>query len=103
MHNFFGFKKTWIDSFNKVLCSDLEKTFIDCLFKPDYSGGIVEIAKAIYMSKDKINFDKLFDYTEQFKSQAVIKRLGFLLELLEIKTIIIKCRIQFLSRTTLHH
>lgn len=46
--HFFGAKKIWAGSFNKVSCSDLEKTFIDCLFKPDYAGGIVEIAKAIY-------------------------------------------------------
>ena len=83
--HFFGAKKIWIDSFNKVSCSDLEKTFIDCLFKPEYAGGIVEIAKAIYVSRDKIKFDKLLDYAIKFDSQAVIKRLGFLLEMLEIK------------------
>ncbi len=87
--HFFGSKKIWIDSFNKVLCSDLEKTFVDCLFKPDYAGGIVEVARAIYASKDKIRFDKLLEYAEKFKSQAVIKRLGFLLEILEIETDII--------------
>lgn len=88
--HFFGYKKIWIDKFNKVNCSDLEKTFIDCLFKPNYAGGIVEIAKAIYISKDKINFDILFDYALQFNSQAVIKRLGFLLELFEINHSIVK-------------
>ena len=88
-NHFFGAKKIWIDSFNKVLCSDLEKTFIDCLFKPDYAGGIVEIARAIYTSKDIIKFDRLFEYAELFKSQAVIKRLGFLLEILEMETDII--------------
>lgn len=82
--HFFGAKKIWIDSFNKVLCSDLEKTIIDCLFKPDYAGGIVEIAKAINLSKGKIKFDQLLDYTKKFNSQAVIKRLGFLLEVLDI-------------------
>jgi predicted transcriptional regulator of viral defense system len=87
--HFFGAKKIWIDSFNKVLCSDLEKTFIDCLFKPDYAGGIVEVAKAIYTSKDKIKYDSLFEYAKKFDSQAVIKRLGFLLEMLEINTKII--------------
>lgn len=87
--HFFGSKKIWIDSFNKVLCSDLEKTFIDCLFKPNYAGGIVETAKAIYVSKNKIKFDTLLDYAKHFGSQAVIKRLGFLLELLEIQTNII--------------
>lgn len=87
--HFFGAKKMWIDSFHKVLCSDLEKTFIDCLFKPDYAGGIVEIAKAIYISKDKIKYNTLLDYAMRFGSQAVIKRLGFLLELLEIQNNII--------------
>lgn len=87
--HFFGAKKIWIDSYNKVMCSDLEKTFIDCLFKPDYAGGIVEIAKAIDASKDKIKYDKLLEYAKKFDSQAVIKRLGFLLETLDIDTQII--------------
>ena len=88
--HFFGSKKIWIDNFNKVICSDLEKTIVDCLFKPDYAGGIVEVARAIYTSKDKINFNRLLEYTGAFKSQAVIKRLGFLLETLEIKSGITK-------------
>lgn len=87
--HFFGGKKIWIDSYNKVLCSDLEKTIIDCLFKPDYAGGIVEVARAIYTSKDRINFDTLLSYSRKFNSQAVIKRLGFLLELFNINTKII--------------
>jgi predicted transcriptional regulator of viral defense system len=87
--HFFGDKKTWIDSFNKVQCSDLEKTFIDCLFKPQYAGGITEIAKAIHKSKEKTDYNKLLDYAKRFNSQAVIKRLGFLLELLEIQNSVI--------------
>lgn len=87
--HFFGSKKIWIDSFNKVLCSDLEKTLIDCLFKPNYAGGIVEVARAIYASKDKINYQTLLEYVKKFDSQAVLKRLGFLLETLDINTIVI--------------
>jgi len=83
--HFFGFGETWIDSFNKVPCSDLEKTFIDCLFKPEYSGGIVEIAKAVFQSREKLKYDRLFSYAVQFNSQAVIKRLGFILELMGIQ------------------
>ena len=82
--HFFGAKMTWIDSYYKVLCSDLEKTIIDCVFKPEYAGGIVEIAKAIHTANNKIDFNKLLKYCIQFDSQAVIKRLGFLLDLLYI-------------------
>ena len=83
-NHFFGNKKIWIDGFNKVCCSDLEKTFVDGLYKPAYAGGIVEIAKALYKSRDKIDYQKLYHYCERFKTQSVIKRLGYLLELLEI-------------------
>ena len=82
--HFFGNKKIWIDSFKKIQCSDLEKTIIDCLFKPKYGSGITEISKAIYKSKEKIDYAKLFEYVKKFDSQAIIKRLGFLLELLKI-------------------
>lgn len=87
--HFFGSKKIWINQFEKVLCSDLEKTIVDCLFKPEYAGGIVEIAKAIFESKNKLEFGKLLNYSIQFQSQSVIKRLGYLLELLNIQTDII--------------
>ena len=82
--HFFGYKKTWVDNFNKVQCSDLEKTIIDCLYKPDYAGGIVEVGKAIHIARDKINHGRLLEYAVKFGSQAVIKRLGYLLELLYI-------------------
>ncbi len=87
--HFFGSEKIWIDSYNKVQCSDLEKTIVDCLYKPDYAGGIVEIARGIFVSKDIINFERLFKYVQKFQTQVVVKRLGFLLELLDIDTNII--------------
>ena len=82
--HFFGTKKKWADSYNKVVCSDLEKTIIDCLYKPDYAFGIVEIAKAIYKSYGKINCDTFLTYIEDFGSQAVIKRFGYLVELYQL-------------------
>jgi len=98
-NHFFGAKKIWINSFDKVICSDLEKTIIDCLFKPDYAGGIVEIAKAIFESRDKINYEQLLNYAIKFKSQAVYKRLGYLLELLSIQTTIIDSLISLISNS----
>lgn len=88
--HFFGAKNTWIDDFNRVMCSDLEKTIIDCLYKPHYAGGIVEISKAIYKLKDRLNYNKLMEYLEKFNSQSVVKRMGFLLELFEIDHPIVK-------------
>lgn len=75
---FFGFRKHWIDDFHQVYCSDLEKTFVDCLYMPQYAGGITEIAKALNKCKSNIDVNILQKYLEQFNAQVVYKRLGFL-------------------------
>ena len=95
-NHFFGYKKIWINDYDRVLCSDLEKTIIDCLYKPAYAGGITEISKAIFKAKHKLDYDKLFDYVEKFSKQSVKKRLGFLLELFEIDTNIVE-KLQFVK------
>lgn len=87
--HFFGAKNVWIDSFNKAPGSDLEKTFVDCLYKPDYGGGITEISRALYKVRDRVDYEKLLTYCRKFNAQTVIKRLGFLLELLQIENPII--------------
>lgn len=87
--HFFGVKKVWIDPYNKVPCSDLEKTIIDCLYIPAYAGGIVEVAKALWTVREKLDYGKLLRYAKQFDSQVVMKRLGYLLDKLNIKTDII--------------
>lgn len=77
---FFGYRKHWIDDFHKINCSDLEKTFLDCLYIPNYAGGITEITKALYKIRKKLQPEKFQDYLEKFNSQVVFKRLGFILD-----------------------
>lgn len=69
---FFGYER-----YDKVLVSDREKTVIDCLRHPEYSGGISQIQDAI---SDELNTDKLIEYCELTGSSAVASRLGYLLE-----------------------
>ncbi len=78
---FFGFTEIAISNF-KVRISDKEKTIIDCLDKPRYCGGICEIAKAIFLAKDEIDFKKLTGYALKMGNNAIIKRLGFILDFL---------------------
>ncbi len=78
-NRFYGYKKQWIDDFHKVNCSDLEKTFLDCLYKPDYAGGITGITKALYKSREKLQPTRFQEYLEKFNTQVVYKRLGFII------------------------
>ncbi len=81
---FFGSSKIWIDDYNKVWCSDLEKTIIDCLYIPKYANGLTEIIKAVYRCRDKIDSEKMQKYLDIYGSEAVLKRLGFILDNLGI-------------------
>ncbi|MFO7992016.1 MAG: type IV toxin-antitoxin system AbiEi family antitoxin [Thermoplasmata archaeon] len=69
---FFGYER-----YGKVVVSDKEKTVIDCLRHPEYSGGISQIKDAI---SDELNTERLIEYCELTGSSAVASRLGYLLE-----------------------
>ncbi len=81
---FFGYKNIWINQYDKVMVSDLEKTIVDAVTRPHLGGGIVEISKAIYESRQAIKRDTLFKYFQQNGSQAAIKRYLFICELFQI-------------------
>jgi len=80
---FFGFQPEAISN-TRVNISDKEKTLADCLNHPEYCGGITEIAKALWNAKDEVSMEKLVDYAITMRNSAILKRLGFLLELLQI-------------------
>ncbi|MFT6747494.1 MAG: putative transcriptional regulator of viral defense system [Glaciecola sp.] len=83
--SFFGIKNMFINNHDKVMVSDLEKTIVDACTKPHLSGGIVEIAKAIYETRNKVNLQKLLGYLITNDSNAAIKRYLFICDLVEVK------------------
>ena len=78
---FFGIRKEWIDE-NEVKITEKEKTIVDCLDKPHYCGGIVEVAKAL--KTEDFDKEKLAKYAQQIENTGVIRRLGYLSDLLDI-------------------
>lgn len=79
-----GIQEIWITNTEKARVSELERTILDCISKPKYSGGILEVAKGIGIQKEKINFSKLLDYIKKLNSNVVAKRMGYILEALRI-------------------
>lgn len=63
--------------------TDREKTLIDALDRPDLSGGILLISQAL-KSTENIDWNKLDSYLDRLGSGAVYKRLGYLVEYLNI-------------------
>jgi Predicted transcriptional regulator len=74
---FFGIKTEWIEE-TPVSITDKEKTVIDCLDKPRYAGGILEITKAL--KTGSLDYNKLSTYAQKIDNFAVVRRLGYLCE-----------------------
>jgi predicted transcriptional regulator of viral defense system len=69
----------------KYLVTDLEKTIADCFDLPQYSGGYAELIRAF--AQATLDAGKLTDYCQKINNIAAIKRIGFLSELLEKKSL----------------
>ncbi len=83
---FFGLTDHWVTKQEKVKISDPERTVLDGLRMPEYCGGLTELAKGIWIKKEDLSAGKLVDYSLRMDVGAVIRRLGYLMELYDIGT-----------------
>ncbi len=82
--HYFGTTKHWATKQEFAEISDLERTVIDGLRQPEYCGGITEVAKGLWMQHQDMHPAKIVDYALRLDVGAVIRRLGYLLELYAI-------------------
>ena len=80
----FGTMSHWVDKTERVVVSDMERTVIDGLKQPQYCGGLSEVAKGFWMRRFDIEVGRLVDYALRLDIGAVIRRLGYLLEVCAI-------------------
>lgn len=80
---FFGYEKTKIDG-DEVVVSDLEKTLLDSLDRPELVGGIEAVARFLVVSGPRTDFEKLLRYTKQTGNRAIAVRLGYLFDKLPV-------------------
>jgi predicted transcriptional regulator of viral defense system len=76
---FFGTRRFYVGQ-SAVETTDREKTLMDCLDRPDLSGGVAEVAKALQEGDGEFDWGRTTEYLRRFGSGAVVKRLGFLAE-----------------------
>ena len=77
----FGVEKAWFEDI-KINLTSREKTIIDCLDKPQYAGGIIEVAKALRTEEYDKNI--LIKYAKRIHNSGVIRRLGYICDFLQI-------------------
>lgn len=80
---FFGTVEIDIEG-EKIRISDKNKTIADCLDHPDYCGGIDEIARSVYFSKEEIDLKKVKQCALKMGNLTILKRLGYILEVSDL-------------------
>lgn len=78
-----GVRDRWIGS-SKVPVSDPERTFLDCLHLPRHAGGITEVGAALVRAWPTLDQDRLISHSRRLGNTSVDRRLGALIEALEL-------------------
>lgn len=76
---FFGFGPVDVLGY-KIIMSDREKTAIDCIDRPDLSGGIGEAAVVLANASRRFDWQKAGDYLERIGSTPLVRRFGWLID-----------------------
>lgn len=82
---FVGITNTFINN-KSIKISDKSKTIADALDHPDLCGGISEVAKCLWNARKEISLNDVLKYSKLMKNNSIVKRLGYLVDLLKIET-----------------
>ena len=81
-----GSEPVWVTPYEQVTVSDLERTILDGLARPDLCAGVSQVATGLWMRQDDFDWDKMGQHAHKLGRGAVAQRLGYLLELFELGT-----------------
>ena len=90
---FFGHTRAWIGD-KPMEMADHAKTIVDGLDHPELCGGIIEIAKGLWRGREEMDWKQLGAYSERMGNGAVIKRLGYLLDVMGLGPSDLRDRLQ---------
>jgi predicted transcriptional regulator of viral defense system len=82
-HKFFGAIE--VNAYgSQVQMGEPEKAVLDCLDRPKYAGDIQEVAAMLWRGKGRLAWSRLVGYALRYRSQSLVQRLGYLVDVLEI-------------------
>lgn len=77
---FFGFKEMKYGE-ERVFASDLERTIVDVMNRPEYSGGYEEILRS-FQDMEDIDWNRLLKYLDKMGEKILCNRIGFVFDML---------------------
>ncbi|MGD1996471.1 MAG: type IV toxin-antitoxin system AbiEi family antitoxin domain-containing protein [Anaerolineae bacterium] len=80
---FFGMAERALDA-QPIYVTNREKTLVDAADRPDLSGGIAQLAQALRAAWNDLDWQRLDDYLHRWPTGSPLKRIGYLVENLEL-------------------
>jgi predicted transcriptional regulator of viral defense system len=80
---FFGSEEAVVMG-EKVIVSDLERSVLDAIDRPELVGGIEASAQVLFHAGKKLDPGKILDYLRRFHDSALSRRFGYLCEVLRV-------------------
>src|SRR4030065_926617 len=84
--HFFGHQQIWVNNWQQVAMTNPERTALDLIVRSDIFGGMGAAFDLLEEILPRIDIIKLIQYGLFYDSGAVIKRLGWVLEQLSVKS-----------------
>ncbi len=82
-YKFFGWTK--MDAYgSQVNMAEPEKAVLDSLDHPVFAGDIPEIAAMLWRGRNSLDWQRTVEYATHFRSRALIQRMGYLLDAINI-------------------
>ncbi len=78
-----GRERRWVGT-QVIQVSDPERTVLDCLHLPRHAGGVTEVVAVLLRAWSSLDKTKLVEYTDRLGIESVRRRLGFLLDTVEL-------------------
>jgi predicted transcriptional regulator of viral defense system len=63
-----------------ITVSDVERTVLDCIDRPEFSGGIGGAAQVVARAKRRMSWDRVAEYLDRLGRRSLAARFGFLAE-----------------------
>jgi len=71
-----GCEPVWVTPYEQVTVSDLERTILDGLARPDLCAGVGQVATGLWIRQDDFDWDRLAGYAQKLGRRSVAQRLG---------------------------
>jgi predicted transcriptional regulator of viral defense system len=88
--HFFGFQEIWVSEWHRVSITNPERTILDLFAMPQVFGSLEVGLEVLETELHQLHMETLVAYALRYEVGAVIKRIGWSLEMLDVSERLIK-------------